>query len=232
MKTSITTLAVLSMVAAGSSLWSSTISFSSRPTVNELTFASADGYRDNWAALVADFPVAPAGYGEASIETWDATNPVTPSNQGLVGGTSQRIAFKYTVDFCVDDMKDGGEFSFRIAPDFGWGGAVFLDGVEVGFNDQDMWWSGDWNNTSQLFEFGASLGAGLHRIEVYGQEPCCDGGTSGQYSFEGGDWNSFSTNDSLQCVTCACPEGGANVALLGGVLGMIAAGRSWRRRSA
>ena len=84
---------------------------------------------------------------------------------------------------------------FRIAPDFGFGGGAFLDGSPVAYNPNDMWWGLNWNNTSQLFTFSSALGAGIHTLDVYGQEGCCDGPTGGQFKIgQDGTWTPFSSS--------------------------------------
>ncbi|MFN0130641.1 MAG: CCXG family PEP-CTERM protein [Verrucomicrobiales bacterium] len=220
-------LAVLAAAGIASSAQASTVLFSSRPDTQPSNYATAEGYRNHWMAALAANPVAPAGYGEAQIQTWDSTNPMTPSNQGLIpGGSSERIAFKYQVDFCVDEMKDGSRFDFRIAPDFAYGGAAFLDGVAVDWSSDDLWWGENWTNSAAILEFSASLASGNHTLVVYGQEECCDGGTSGQFAINGGDWNSFGTKDGLDCDRPnTVPESGPSLALLAGGLGLVMAAR-------
>jgi Metallo-peptidase family M12/Secretion system C-terminal sorting domain/HYR domain len=70
-------------------------------------------------------------------------------------------------------------FSFRVGPDFGGGGAVFLDGQYVIGRNYNLWWNGNWSNTSQLLEgYNIPVTAGPHVLEIYGWEDCCFGGMS------------------------------------------------------
>lgn len=70
-------------------------------------------------------------------------------------------------------------FSFRVGPDFGGGGAVFLDGQYVVSKNYDLWWGGNWSNTSQLLDgYNIPVTAGPHVLEIYGWEGCCFGGMS------------------------------------------------------
>ena len=152
------------------------ISFQSLPGT-DMSFGDALGYQANWADLQLANPGGAAGYGNASIQTWDLAGNVN-NNQLIPGGSSSDIAFHYRVDFTV---TNAAWWDFRIAPDFGYGGAVFLDNNPVAFNPDDMWWGGDWTNLSQLFTFSSFLSVGNHTLSVYGQELSADGPTAGEY---------------------------------------------------
>ncbi len=144
---------------------------------NNTSFGSGADYVTNWAGLST-----PAGYGSSGISVWDTPTPGGINNHDLIpGGTSNNLAFLYHVDFTVD-ADEIGIWDIRIAPDFGFGGVVYLDGVEMAYNPTDMWWGLDWNNTSEIFTFSQVFGStGNHTIDMYGQEFCCDGDTAGQY---------------------------------------------------
>jgi hypothetical protein len=64
-------------------------------------------------------------------------------------------------------------------PDFGWGGAVFLDGQPVSVSVSDL------PNVGSL-AFSRRLNAGFHVLEEYGGDYCCDGWNSGSYTLNGG----------------------------------------------
>ena len=163
------------------------ISFSSRAG-NGTSFATSQEYVENWNTL----PTSSLGYGDAGINIWDVTNPVPVDNHDLIfEGSLVDIAYLYTVDLAIDPSQVGN-YEIQVAPDFGLGGTVLLDGVAVALNSNDMWWDGDWSNTSQIFDFSSFLGVGNHTLQVYGQEACCDGPTAARYSTDGGaNWTAF-----------------------------------------
>jgi hypothetical protein len=162
---------------------------------------------------VVDAAVATAtkGYGTASLAQFDKV-----TNKALFGA-SANIATEYTVDFYVSAAK-AGVFNFRVGPDFGFGGAVFLDNTQVALITKDMWWSNSYANNTQSFLFASNLAEGQHILEVYGLENCCDGSAQGQ--FKGPQATSFTTFGKTDGLTRAVPEP-ASIALLGlGFLGL------------
>lgn len=182
--------------------------------------ASAEAYRNVVdAAVVAATP----GYGTSHPALFDNV-----SNHGLFGDTTQDIAFRFTINFGVSAAQ-AGIWDFRAGVDFGRGGAMFLDGVALGFNSSDMWWDGSYGNSNQYLGFAstAPLAAGNHVLNIYGLEGCCDGGEQVQYRLPGSDnFNTFGATtlgsiDSLSAV----PEP-ATYALFGiGLLGLSMARR-------
>lgn len=134
--------------------------------------ASAADYQSNWAADQVLWPVAPAGYGSYVAPVWDGS-----VNNSNVNGSFFDISFHYSTSFAVS----GGLYEIQIGPDFGFGGAVFVDGNAVAYNPNDMWWAGSFSNPTQFFDVFVTLSAGSHTLDVYGQEGCCDGGTEGRF---------------------------------------------------
>ena len=152
---------------------------------NSGPLATGDAYRNLIDGLAAAAPTA--GYGGTTLASFNSV-----SNQSVFG-TNTNIAFRYTVDF---GTENSGVWNFRIGPDFGHGGAVFLDGALVGFQNGNMWWAGSYATTTQDFEFLANLTVGNHRLQIYGLEDCCDGSQQAQFKAAGGtSYTSFSSTD-------------------------------------
>ncbi len=168
--------------------------------------ATAEDYRVAVEAAVANSPYT------TLLSSYDNVN-----NQSVFGTGSTDIAFKSTINFGVSGT---GSYSFRAGVDFGRGGAVFLDGQAVAVNSSDMWWAGNYANTSSVFSISnQTLSAGNHTLTIYGLEGCCDGGQQVQYSANGSAFQSFSTS-TLQL--SAVPEPETYGMLLGG-LGLMGA---------
>lgn len=163
-------------------------------------------YRSTVLAAVAK---PTTGYGTRTVAAFTGvTNP---------GGASSNLATEYKLDFSVSAVN-AGAFQFRFGVDFGNGGAVFLDGVQVAYSSTDMWWGNAYTNTAQFLAFTSTLAAGAHTIEVFGLDSCCDGGAQGQFkSSKATAFTTFSNVDGMNV-----PEPGS-VALLGlGMLGLMA----------
>lgn len=148
------------------------------------------------------------------------------SHQSVFGGNSN-FAMKSTITFGVAAT---GSYAFRAGVDFGFGGAMFLDGVALDFKANDMWWAGSYSNESQFFLGDAALAMGNHVLTIYGFEGCCAGGQQVQFLSPGesAKWTSFSSTDGLDLVN-KVPEPGSIALLLTGA-GLIGATR--RRRQA
>ncbi|WP_374359125.1 CCXG family PEP-CTERM protein [Pseudoduganella danionis] len=179
------------------------------------SYALAQSTAQGYADVVND---AVTGSGRSQVlSSYDNV-----SNNGIFHNGDSNIAFKSTIDF---GLTSAGTYSFRAGVDFGKGGAVFLDGQVVDFKTNDMWWGGNYGNSSQYFQVsGAALSAGNHTLTIYGLEGCCDGGQQVQFAKAGDDYQSFSVN-----TLAPVPEPETYAMLLGGLamLGVVA-----RRRRA
>jgi len=85
------------------------------------------------------------------------------------GGSQYEIGFYYRVTFGVGDNKT--MYSFRLPTDFTYGGVSYLDGVIVKQFKDDISTKA---NTHTKLDFNTTLSAGMHVLEVYGAEGCCD----------------------------------------------------------
>jgi hypothetical protein len=152
------------------------------------------------------------------------------SNHAAFGGSTTNVAYRFTVEFEVTPAA-ASNWGIRIGVDFGRGGAVFLDGASLAHNSGDMWWAGSYADTSQSFQFPSlPLTAGIHTLQVYGLEDCCDGGSIGQqaqFSIAAGPYKTFGIGDGLLPV----PEPQRYALMLAGVAVLAYMLRHGRSRS-
>lgn len=147
-------------------------------------FNSAAEYRDFIDKLVENPPTN--GFGDTYLPVYRIV-----SNNIIFNGPKNDIAYKYTVRFFA---REAGVYQFRTSFDFGRGGAIFLDGNIAAFNNQDMWWNGNWSAPGQSLQWSTTLGIGMHEILIYGLEDCCDGGGNAEYKAPGDtEFTPFST---------------------------------------
>lgn len=184
--------------------------------------ASADAYRDVVdAALAAQAKAGNWGYGSKTIDNYGW---VTNADQF---GANNNIAWKSTIDFGVS-ADNAGSWAFRTGVDFDRGGAMFLDGVALAFNPNNMWWAGDYVNTTQTFAATMNLAAGNHTLTIFGLEGCCDGFQQAQFKIGDGRYTTFGSSDGLDAVAGDVPEP-ATLATLGLGLGLLATSRRRKR---
>lgn len=117
-----------------------------------------------------------------------------------------------SVSFDIGSLVAGNSLLFQFAPDAGYGGALYINGVLSSSAPTDLWWGNNWNNTSELLSASfANIAQGSYTIDLYWAEGCCNGGQSARFSVGGDNWQALSVAnlDAL-----AVPEPGS-LALLG-----------------
>lgn len=86
-----------------------------------------------------------------------------------------------------------GIWNFQIAPDAGYGGAIYLDGIRLDYKPEDLWWGGNWGNSNEILNGSLSLASGPHVFEGFWAEGCCNGAQGGRFSVNGGNWQALTT---------------------------------------
>jgi hypothetical protein len=79
--------------------------------------------------------------------------------------------------FVTSDDDTYKFYDFVFAMDFGMGSGWFYNG-DVYMSDQtDIWWGGsNWGDENkELRKVSIRLACGMHTLEIYGEEHCCDG---------------------------------------------------------
>lgn len=169
-------------------LLNSSVKISTRYSIHD-RFNIPGDYKTYIDELVSQQPTP--GYGDAYLPVYRGV-----SNNIIFNGHQSNIAYKYTIRFYADRV---GVYKFRTSFDFGRGGAIFLDGTNVAFNNQDMWWEGNWNLPGQTLQWSSNLQIGVHEILIYGLEDCCDGAGDAEFMPPGGNsYSAFSTQAYVQ----------------------------------
>ena len=149
--------------------------------------SSAD-YVNLWNTLASANPTPPGGYLFQTVADWNGG-----VSNSIAGGVNTNLAYRDTATFTVT-AATAGLWTFRTGIDFGYGGTLIVNGVELQTQAHDMWWAGSYSNPSQFLQGSITLGAGTYTLNAYGAEGCCDGGTQGQYLTPGGTvWKDFTT---------------------------------------
>jgi hypothetical protein len=166
-------------------------------------------YRGIDVGLFGDYQV---GY-NSQLSTPVSNNLPAFDNVQAGNGTYSHLS----VSFTVSDYVAGSDIAFQIAADGGYGGAAYVDGNLAQTRNYDIWWSYDWNNVDQLLLVTLNdVTAGLHVLDFYWAEGCCNGFQSARFNINDGNWLGLSVNN----IDSQIPEPGS-LALLG--LGLSAA---------
>lgn len=117
-----------------------------------ITNASFGDYRAGWSAQASSISSS------------------TPGNfSGQAGGNNSYDHLR--VNFNIGTTFAGSALAFQLAPDAGYGGALYFDGVLLNTNATDLWWGGNWNALSELLAGSVSnLSVGNHTLDAYWPE--------------------------------------------------------------
>ena len=146
--------------------------------------------------LAVDAAIAnPAAYkGSKSVAVYDNL-----AVKNYFGGISN-YAFESTINFGVTAAQ-AGTWNFRTGVDFGYGGALFVDGIALGYNTHDMWWANNYGTANGSLQGSINLAAGNHIVKIYGLEGCCDGAMQAQFkAANAAAYATFASNDTLNAV--------------------------------
>ncbi|MEO0465957.1 MAG: CCXG family PEP-CTERM protein [Pseudomonadota bacterium] len=131
---------------------------------------------------------------------------VSGQNNRSIGGSNSNFAWCISALIEVTPATTG-TWDFRYGADFGRGGHLYVNGVELEaqWND-DLWWANNYNNTAETLEGDIDLTPGWYRYEALGFEGCCDGSVGWQARAPGGPWQDLSTsNFSMRGARCVAP---------------------------
>ena len=152
----------------------------------------------------ADTASARAAFASATTDVSDQVySSITGLNNRALGGTNGNFGW------CISAMIEvtpatAGVWGFRYGADFGHGGHLYMRETELEqqWND-DLWWAGNYVDTTQTLEGTIALDAGWHRYEALGFEGCCDGPVGWQARAPGGAWQDMSSsNFSMRATQC------------------------------
>lgn len=79
-----------------------------------------------------------------------------------------------------------------MAPDAGFGGAIYLDGNLLNKKTNDLWFGwNSWNNATILQVTNVVVTASNHVFEGFWAEGCCNGNQFLEYTTDGQNWQSM-----------------------------------------
>jgi hypothetical protein len=197
------------------------------PAVGLFVFAGqASGAAIEFSTRAIDMGVNSADYRASyQAQTSAETTQALASFTNVVSGNN---SFSYlSIEFTVGGAYAASNFGFQIASDAGYGGALYLDGVQVDIDTTDMWWGMDWNAISEMLQANNLTSfTGNHTLEAYWAEGCCAGAQSARFTTDNG--LTYREMSVANLAALNVPEPGT-LAIVG--LGLVALG-SMRRRQA
>ncbi len=193
-----------------------TTGFKYHTQANTAANPGPESFAEGEAAFDFDTVAAPgSGYGCTDIQAFPQTGATVENSNTF--GSNEDIAFFVETMFSV---PAGALYGFRVGPDFGQGGEVYIDDVTLDANwGNDLWWANNYANADVL-EGTRFLNPGFHSLKVLGFERCCDGLMGIQYIYDSdgdGDLNDetyadlTATSPGISVFAPSCPV--ANVAL-------------------
>lgn len=157
----------------------------------ETRYWDGSSFTQSGAGATAKFeslPTTVAGYTNAPVRV----TGLVPNQDVVPNGAFENLGSRYR--FVLNTVGDQAKVSFRVAPDFGAGGVVLLDGVEVTANWGDFNSGYTWQYPSAYLQFTQLvLQPGTHVIEVVGFENCCEAPGAAEFDFgTGAGWQDAS----------------------------------------
>lgn len=116
------------------------------------------------------------------------------------------------------DMGLLDSISFQFGLDAGFGGEIFLDGLSLTQDSSDLWWRYDWEHIDVLAGMVVPLTPGMHSLDIYWAEGCCNGYSSGRFLTDNGStWQTLSV---VNLDAAAVPEPASLALMLFGLSGI------------
>ena len=127
------------------------------------------------------------------------------TNRSQFGNSNSNFG-AFSESYFLVQPGETGQWGFRYGADFGRGGALYINGVQLEQQWGDnLWWANSWTNASQVLQGTATFSSsGYQKLEVLGFEDCCDGGITVQFKKPNGNWTTFATNN-IDIRSRACP---------------------------
>jgi hypothetical protein len=153
-----------------------------------------------------DAAAAPPGYGCAVLPGY-----VDESNAARFGAGSD---VAYSIAFFLDvTPATAGSWSLRYGADLGYGGGLYVNGVELEQQwGDDLDWRGNYNNGGEVLAGTVKLDPGRHLVVAYGAEDCCDGRQAVQVRAPGSPGWQDLRGPGVALVAPACPAEAVTVA--------------------
>ncbi len=170
----------ITLVVCGLSLIAS---FEANAVVTSATIDYAERFADqaiDTSDYQASWKAQTSSISTRSLSDFYGAKLTNGSGHGSVGYSYLKVGFDVSVS------NAGNAWAFKLAPDAGLGGAIYLDGTQIASKTYDLWWDYDYNNADNfLTTTGLNVSAGHHTFEGYWAEQCCNGGQVGLYSMDG-----------------------------------------------